>query len=69
MSQSGQVILKIEGMSCNGCRGKVQRALQEIPGVASVDVDLAKKEAVIVGSANPADFVKTVEELGFTIVN
>ena len=64
-----QTILKIEEMACNGCRNKVERALQEITGVTSVSVDLTKKEAIIIGTANYAELVKTVKDLGFNVVN
>lgn len=43
------VVLKIEGMSCSHCQARVQKALEEVPGVKSVEVSLEKKEAVVTG--------------------
>jgi copper chaperone CopZ len=63
-----QTILKVEGMVCNGCKRRVEDALQGIPGVTSVQVDLQSKKAVITGSASVGQFVSTVEELGFTVI-
>lgn len=63
-----QTVLKIEGMACNGCRGKVEKALQGIAGVTSANVSLEKKEAVVIGSVSSTELVKSVEELGFTVV-
>lgn len=40
-------IYKIHGMTCNGCRGHVEKVLNEIDGVLKVSVDLEKAEAVI----------------------
>ncbi|UAY55378.1 heavy metal translocating P-type ATPase [Arachidicoccus terrestris] len=37
----------IEGMSCEGCRTAVKRALKGVPGVKEVAVDLKKKQAAI----------------------
>ena len=69
MSQVERTILKIEGMSCSMCKGKVEKALKSISGVTSVSVDLEKKEAIIGGSANPAALVKAVEEIGFKVMD
>ena len=37
--------LKINGMSCNHCTGSVQKALEKIPGLSRISVDLDKGEA------------------------
>ncbi len=38
---------KITGMTCNGCRSHVEKALNEVVGVGKATVDLEKSEAVI----------------------
>jgi len=38
---------KISGMTCNGCRSHVEKALNEVEGVSKASVDLEKAEAVI----------------------
>ena len=40
----------IGGMSCGGCASTVENKLSAAPGVISVQVDLAKKEAEISSS-------------------
>ncbi|QIB27766.1 heavy-metal-associated domain-containing protein [Caloranaerobacter azorensis] len=40
-------VLFIEGMSCNHCIMAVKKALSEVEGVTSVDVDLESKKAVV----------------------
>src|SRR5690606_12625597 len=40
-------VYDITGMTCNGCRSHVEKALKEAPGVTNVEVDLEKNEAVI----------------------
>ncbi|WP_134212455.1 CopZ family metallochaperone [Pelotomaculum propionicicum] len=59
-----ETVLKIEGMTCMHCKMAVERALKNVPGVISAQVDLAKKEAVVAGSAERAAMVKAVDEAG-----
>jgi len=63
-----QTILKVEGMTCNHCKMRAEKALLGVSGVESVKVDLAAKEAVITGDAERANLVKAVEEAGYTVV-
>lgn len=37
----------IEGMSCMHCVNRVTKALEDIPGVKSVKVDLSENQAVV----------------------
>jgi|GEM_PF-320257 Cu2+-exporting ATPase len=38
---------KISGMTCNGCRSTVEKALQRVEGVSNVEVNLQDEQAVI----------------------
>ncbi len=40
--------LKITGMGCEGCAGKVRKGLEAVPGVESVTVTLKEKKAEVV---------------------
>ena len=40
-------IINITGMACAGCANKVKKALEAVPGVRSVDVELAAKRAIV----------------------
>ena len=42
-----QRIINITGMGCEGCASKVKKALEAVPGVKSVNVELAAKRAVV----------------------
>ena len=68
MNQAGEIILKIEGMSCGHCKMSVENALKAIPGVISASVDLGKKEAVITGTADRKVLAEAVEEVGFDVI-
>lgn len=39
--------LKIEGMMCEGCVGKVRTALEGVDGVTSADVNMKKGTATV----------------------
>ncbi len=62
------MVLKIEGMTCMHCKMRVEKSLKGVVGVSSVQVDLAKKEAVIAGSAEQAVLAKAVAEAGYKVV-
>uniref|UniRef100_A0A7S4BZJ4 HMA domain-containing protein n=1 Tax=Chrysotila carterae TaxID=13221 RepID=A0A7S4BZJ4_CHRCT len=58
-------LLAVEGMMCDHCRGKVQRALEAVLGVEAVHVDLALKQASVAGQTAPEALVAAVETIGF----
>ena len=41
------IVLKIDGMTCGGCRASVERLLAAQPGVRKASVDLAEGRAVV----------------------
>jgi len=63
-----ELILKIEGMTCNHCKMAVEKALKGVPGVDGVQVDLTKKEAVVKGAPDREALVKAVDEAGYKVV-
>jgi len=46
-----QAVIKVEGMTCEGCSTTVAQAIRSVPGVQGVTVSYAKREA-IVGTAS-----------------
>lgn len=60
----------IEGMSCNHCKMRVEKALGALDGVTQVAVDLEKKCASVEMSADLADAVltETVDDAGYDVV-
>lgn len=52
----------IEGMSCMNCVKHVKVALEEIPGIASVEVDLAGKFAVVEGDVQDSVIIEVLRE-------
>ena len=65
-----QAVLKIEGMTCQGCVRSVKKALERMAGVQSVEVSLEKGQAQVVFDPARADLGKlkaTVEEAGYQV--
>lgn len=60
--------LFIEGMTCTHCAENVEKNLSRIDGVKSVDVDVRKGTAVIVGDdLQDEKLKKTVESIGYEV--
>ncbi len=57
--------LIITGMSCAHCRAAVQAALERVPGVEEVAVDLASGTAEVRGEADVAALLAAVETEGY----
>jgi copper chaperone len=68
VKKMSQTILKVEGMTCNHCKMRAEKALLGVSGVESVKVDLAVKEAVVTGDAERAKLIKAIEDAGYTVV-
>ncbi|HEU4880989.1 MAG TPA: heavy metal-associated domain-containing protein [Longimicrobium sp.] len=68
MQTSGKVTLAVTGMSCGGCAGSVQRALERHPGVASAAVSLARNNATVEfdpAATSPGALVEAVRATGY----
>lgn len=65
--KSMQKIIKIEGMSCMHCVGRVESALNAIEGVKAT-VELKKKRAVVQTDVADETLVKAIEDAGYKVV-
>jgi len=59
------VELKVEGMTCASCVGRVERALLKVPGVEAASVNLATGRATVTGTAAPEALVAAVARTGY----
>lgn len=59
----------VEGMTCASCSGRVERALQKLPGVEQATVNLATETAEIRGVELPraGDIVQAIEAAGYHV--
>ncbi len=61
-------VIKIKGMSCQHCVASTQKALEALPGVSGVSVDLEAGEAKYEGDIDKALVTAAIEEIGFEAV-
>lgn len=59
----------VKGMSCNHCVMSVTKALEALPGVSGVAVDLLSGKASYEAAAplDPAVVKKAIEKIGFEV--
>ncbi len=64
-----EAVLHIEGMHCNMCSSRMQKAFLDAKGVKEAQVDLESKTAKVVydaGKLSEDDLKKIVTETGYT---
>jgi len=69
MTQDNSLTFPIEGMTCASCSARVERALQRVPGVRQVSVNLASESAAVDLASPVAAGVlsQAVEKAGYTV--
>lgn len=60
-----ETVIVVKGMTCGHCKAMVEKNLGKLPGVESVEVDLATGKTVIQGAPDLTSVRKTIEDLGF----
>ena len=63
------IILKITGMTCNGCVKSVTRVLEELDGVENVQVSLSGSTNVVFDESKVsiAQLIEAIEDAGFEV--
>ena len=59
--------LSLPGISCAGCVGKIEKALNAVVGVSSCSVNLAEKTARVHGSAESEAVLAAIAGIGFEV--
>ena len=59
------VELSVEGMTCASCVGRVERALQAVPGVVQATVNLATERATVRGAAETGALLAAIDKAGY----
>jgi len=65
------LVLNVEGMSCNHCVEAVTKALKAVDGVDSVNVSLADKKVAVsyeAAAVTPAQLKEAIEDQGYDVV-
>ncbi|KZE31670.1 copper chaperone [Crenobacter luteus] len=66
-----KVVLKVAGMSCGGCVDSVKAALLALPGVRSVEVELAEGRVVVerdTGLPALETLAEAIGDAGFDVI-
>ena len=66
-----KVVLSVRGMSCASCVNRVQKALNDVPGVMEAAVNFATEKATVVyttGRVTTRDLARTTEAVGYKIL-
>lgn len=64
-----EIILKVQGMACEGCENRIQNALRNMEGIENVVAN--HKEGIVTVKADETliDIIKEkIEDLGFTVL-
>ena len=67
-TSSMEKTMKIEGMMCGHCSGRVEKALNDLPGVTA-KVNLEAGTATVTGEASDEALTKAVTDAGYTVVS
>jgi copper chaperone len=65
---TNRLVLNVQGMTCGHCKARVERALRDVDGVASVEVSLADHRATIAyddAKVAPPALIAAVEDAGY----
>lgn len=61
-------VMMVKGMTCNHCKNNVEKAIMKVDGVEQVDINLADGRTVVTGSFDREAIKKSVEAIGFEVV-
>lgn len=64
------IVMKVNGMTCQGCVASVTRVLQAIEGVSDAQVSLEKNEARVsfdTQKTSQAKLVAAIEDAGYDV--
>jgi copper chaperone len=59
--------VKIKGMRCQHCVGSTSQALEKIPGISDIKVDLGKGEASYQGDVDIKIVKEAILKIGFEV--
>jgi len=67
-----QLVLKVEGMTCNHCKAAVENAVRQLSGVLAAEVDLSRKTVTVQyepDRVSVEQMKQAIEEEGYDVVD
>ncbi len=65
---SQQYYFKVNGMKCGCCVSTLEKAIKQLPGVESVEVDLDTAMAVVKGTPSVESIRNAIDAAGFNAI-
>lgn len=59
--------VRIEGMTCSGCSGRVEKAMKGVAGIENVNVDLRDNSATFDGPVTDQQVKEAIEDIGYDV--
>lgn len=63
------ISMKVHGMHCGGCAGKVKRAVNAIDQSAHIQIDLKSGQVEVQSTCSAEEIVKTIRTLGYDVTD
>lgn len=64
-----EIIIKVQGMACEGCEKRIQNALKNMEGIENVVANHKEGTVTVIANETLINIIKEkIEDLGFTIV-
>ncbi|MFH2124655.1 MAG: heavy metal-associated domain-containing protein [Pseudomonadota bacterium] len=60
--------IKIRGMSCQHCVSSTKKALEAIPGISNIQINLEKGEATFDGNVDSQTIIEAITRIGFEVI-
>lgn len=67
-----EIVLNVEGMSCQHCKMAVENAIRELDGISEVTVNLEQKTVTVSydpGKVSKANLVQAIEDQAYQVKN
>ncbi|MBT3251798.1 MAG: cation transporter [Candidatus Marinimicrobia bacterium] len=61
-----EVVFKVNDMTCGGCAGKIQKAIEESDVSLKVNIDIDKKKVSVTGNITETDAKEIIINTGYT---
>jgi len=61
-----ELVFKVNDMTCGGCAGKIQKAIEESNSSLQVDINLDKKKVSVTGDISETDAKEIIINTGYT---
>jgi copper chaperone len=62
------ITIKINGMNCQHCVNSARKALETVPGISNIQIDLAKGEASFDGEVDLQAAKEAIAKIGFEVI-